>query len=143
MRIAIYGAGSLGTVLGAYLTQAGIEVDLISRNKLHIEALQQRGAHIVGKADFTVKVKALEPSKMQGSYDLIFLLTKQQENQKVAVFLRPYLAKEGILVTMQNGIPEPELAQVLGSQRVAGCTIGWGATLLGNGSVELTSDPST
>jgi ketopantoate reductase len=33
MNIAIYGAGSLGTILGAYITKSGIEIDLISRNK--------------------------------------------------------------------------------------------------------------
>lgn len=120
MRTAIYGAGSLGTVLGAYLTRAGIECDLISRNKAHITALQQKGAHIVGKVDLTVGVSALLPEQMQGTYDLIILLTKQLENRKVATFLRSYLAKDGLLVTMQNGLPESELAQVLGAQRVAG-----------------------
>jgi len=141
MRTAIYGAGSLGTVLGAYLTRAGIECDLISRNKAHITALQQKGAHIVGKVDLTVGLSALLPEQMQGTYDLIFLLTKQLENRKVATFLRSYLAKDGLLVTMQNGLPESELAQVLGAQRVAGCAIGWGATLQASGVAELTSEP--
>ncbi len=141
MRTAIYGAGSLGTVLGAYLTKQGIECDLISRNKAHVAALQEQGAHIVGKADFIVPVKALLPDQMQGTYDLIFLLTKQLENRSVATFLRPFLAKDGLLVTMQNGLPESELAQVLGQQRVAGCAIGWGATLKESGTAELTSEP--
>lgn len=141
MRIAIYGAGSLGTVLGAYLSKQGIECDLISRNKAHVTALQQKGARIVGKANFTVPVKALLPDQMEGTYDVIFLLTKQLENRKVATFLRSYLAKDGLLVTMQNGLPESELEQVLGSQRVAGCAIGWGATLLESGVAELTSEP--
>ena len=35
MRIAIYGAGSLGTILGAYLAKAGKDVELITRNKAH------------------------------------------------------------------------------------------------------------
>ena len=30
-RCAIYGAGSLGTVLGAYLTQKGADVTLVNR----------------------------------------------------------------------------------------------------------------
>ncbi len=33
MRTAIYGAGSLGTVMGAYLTQNGVEIDLVNHNK--------------------------------------------------------------------------------------------------------------
>ena len=44
MRIAIYGAGSLGTILGAYIAKGGVAIDLINRNKAHIEALQTKGA---------------------------------------------------------------------------------------------------
>ena len=32
-KIAIYGAGAMGTVLGAFLTKGGLPVHLISRNK--------------------------------------------------------------------------------------------------------------
>lgn len=143
MRIAIYGAGSLGTVLGAYLHERGVAVDLISRNKEHIEALQRKGAQIVGKRTATIPVTALLPEDMKGTYDLIFLLTKQLENRRVASFLKPYLKEDGMLCTMQNGIPEPTLMEILGSNRVCGCTIGWGATLTGSGVVELTSDEHT
>ncbi len=140
MRIAIYGAGSLGTILGAYLAKVGIEADLITRNEEHIAALQENGAKVVGKASFAVPVRALLPSEMEGVYDLIFLLTKQLENNSVATFLKQYLAKEGMLCTMQNGQPEPELITILGKGRVCGCTIGWGATRQGPGISELTSE---
>ena len=35
MRYAIYGAGALGTVLGAYIAKAGVEIDLVNRNEKH------------------------------------------------------------------------------------------------------------
>ena len=35
MRTAILGAGSLGTVLGAFIAKAGKQVDLVSRNAAH------------------------------------------------------------------------------------------------------------
>ncbi len=143
MRLAIYGAGSLGTILGAYLAKAGVEVDLISRNNAHIAALQSTGAQIVGKVSFTQKVNALLPEEMQGVYDVIFLMTKQLDNRSVATFLSPFLAKDGILCTMQNGLPESLLIEVLGPQRVLGCAIGWGATLKGPGIAELTSEPDS
>ena len=47
-RYAIYGAGSLGTILGAYITKNGGEVDLINRNAAHVEALREKGARIIG-----------------------------------------------------------------------------------------------
>jgi len=45
-RNAIYGAGSLGTVLGAYITKNGGKVDLINRNKQHVDILNKEGAII-------------------------------------------------------------------------------------------------
>lgn len=140
MRIAIYGAGSLGTILGAYLAKNKVAADLITRNEDHVAALQDKGARIEGKVSFTVPVQAIVPSKMEGEYDLIFLLTKQLENHSVALFLKDHLASDGMLCTMQNGLPEPGLAEVLGKDRVAGCTIGWGATYKSPGIVELTSE---
>ena len=43
MRIAIYGAGSLGTILGAFISRAGEKIELINRNKAHVAALQSKG----------------------------------------------------------------------------------------------------
>ncbi|HKM06423.1 MAG TPA: 2-dehydropantoate 2-reductase [Sphaerochaeta sp.] len=143
MRIAIYGAGSLGTILGAYLARGGVEADLITRNEEHIAALRANGAQVVGKAKFTVPVKALLPTQMEGTYDLIFLLTKQLDNRKVAEFLKQYLAADGMLCTMQNGLPEPSLIEILGKKRVSGCAIGWGATKQEPGVSELTSEPDS
>ena len=51
MKACIYGAGSLGTVLGAYITKNGGEIDLINRNKAHVEALNKNGAKIIGTVD--------------------------------------------------------------------------------------------
>ena len=39
MRAAVYGAGALGTVLGAALTRSGADVELVSRDQEHVDAL--------------------------------------------------------------------------------------------------------
>ena len=54
MRTAIYGAGSLGTILGAYISKAGEAIELINRNKAHVEALQTKGAKVVGTVEFVL-----------------------------------------------------------------------------------------
>ncbi len=143
MRAAIYGAGSLGTILGAYITQKGEKIELINRNKAHVEALQTRGATITGTVNFTQAVTAYTPQEMSGKYDIIFLMTKQQQNAEVVTFLKDYLADEGVIVTLQNGIPELEIGAIVGEQRVLGCTVAWGATLQSPGVCELTSSPDS
>ena len=141
MKLAIYGAGSLGTILGAYISRAGVPVDLINRNKAHVEALQSKGAQVVGTVQFTQQVMAYTPAEMSGSYDIIFLMTKQQNNAETVQMLKDYLADDGVLVTFQNGLPEMQIAKVLGEERVLGCTVAWGATMQGPGVCELTSSP--
>ena len=117
MRSAIYGAGSLGTILGAFITKNGGEIDLINHNAAHIEALRKNGAHITGTLDFTQRVSALTPEEMSGKYDIIFLMTKQQNNPSTVTFLRDFLAPDGVIVTLQNGLPEPGIAEIVGEER--------------------------
>ena len=141
MKTAIYGAGSLGTILGAFISKAGEPIELINRNKAHVEALQTNGAQVVGPVQFNQSVKACTPSEMSGKYDIIFLMTKQQSNKEVVTMLKEYLADDGVLVTFQNGLPEMQIADILGEERVLGCTVAWGATMLSPGVCELTSAP--
>ena len=141
MRTAIYGAGSLGTILGAFISKAGAPIELINRNKAHIEALKAKGAQVVGTMEFNQPVTAYTPDEMSGTYDILFLMTKQQHNREVVGMLKDFLAPDGVLVTFQNGLPEMQIAEVLGEERVLGCTVAWGATLQGPGVCELTSAP--
>ena len=141
MRVAIYGAGSLGTILGAFISKAGVPVELINRNKAHIEALKTKGAQVVGTMQFYQPVIAYTPDEMSGEYDILFLMTKQQHNAEVVQMLKNYLAADGVLVTFQNGLPEMQIAEVLGEERVLGSTVAWGATLQSPGVCELTSEP--
>ena len=141
MRVAIYGAGSLGTILGAYISRGGEKIELINRNKAHVEALQTRGAHIIGTVQFVQPVVAYTPAEMSGKYDIVFLMTKQQHNAEVVAMLKDYLAEDGVLVTFQNGLPELQIADIIGEERVIGCTVAWGATMQQAGVCELTSSP--
>ena len=141
MRTAIYGAGSLGAILGAFISKAGEPIELINRNKAHVEALNASGTKVVGTMQFEQKVTAYTPDQMSGEYDIIFLMTKQQNNKEVVQMLKGFLAPDGVLVTFQNGLPEMQIASVLGEDRVLGCTVAWGATMQSPGVCELTSEP--
>lgn len=143
MRTAIYGAGSLGTILGAYITKNGGSVELINRNKAHVEALQKSGATVTGTVSFTQSVNAYMPEEMSGKYDVVFLMTKQQQNAEVVNCIKEFLADDGVIVTLQNGIPELLIAEIVGEERVLGCTVAWGATMKEPGVCELTSAPDS
>ncbi len=140
MRTAIVGAGSMGLVLGAYISKAKEQVDLIDINREHVEELKKNGATIIGTVKMNVPVNALTYDELTGKYDLIYLMTKQMLNRSIVESLLPYLNDDAVICTMQNGMPEPSVAEVVGDDRVVGCTIAWGATFIGPGVSELTSE---
>ena len=143
IRCAIYGAGSLGTVLGAYMTKNGAKVDLINRNKAHVAALKEHGARIKGTVDMTVPVTALTPEEMTGKYDVVLLMTKQLFNPEVVTMLKDFLTDTGVIVTLQNGLPEPGIAEIVGAEHTMGCVVEWGAAMDAPGECTLTSSPDS
>jgi len=139
-RIAILGCGAMGTILGAYLSKSGLMVDMIDFYKDHVDALNEKGAHVVGRVDFNARVKAMLPEEMEGIYDLVFLMTKQTANETVLPQLLPHLGPDSVVCTLQNGVPEPFVAKFVGEERTVGGTMIWSATFVEPGVSALTMD---
>ncbi|WP_318614152.1 2-dehydropantoate 2-reductase [Sporosarcina sp. YIM B06819] len=140
MKIGIMGVGSLGTIIGALLTEGGENVDLIDINKAHVEELNSSGAKLTGFVNKTVKVKAFTPDNLTDSYDLVFLLTKQVYNKESLEQLSPHLHAKSIVCTLQNGVPEDLVSSIIGAERTIGGVVGFGATWKGPGVSELTTE---
>ncbi|MEO2202830.1 2-dehydropantoate 2-reductase [Paenibacillus pabuli] len=140
MRIAILGAGSLGTIVGAYLADGGMDVELIDAYQEHVNALNQTGAKVVGTTEFHAKVKAITPDQKSGTYDLVLLLTKQLSNGTILRELLPFLHDESIVCSLQNGIPEENVASIVGAARVIAGSVEFGATFMEPGVSSLTTE---
>jgi 2-dehydropantoate 2-reductase len=139
MKMAVMGAGSLGTIVGALITQGGHAIDLVDVNGEHVKALNANGARITGLMKLTQPVRALTPDGMTGGYDIIFYLTKTTQNKSALPYVVKNLKSDGVLVCMQNGIPEDAAVQAIGKERVMGGIVGWGATWMSPGVSKLTS----
>lgn len=116
MKAAIMGAGAMGTVLGAFLTRNGFPVDLIDSYPAQVDALNEKGAGVVGCAELTVPVRALLPEQMEGVYDLVFLMVKQTNNEASLRALLPHLGENSTVCTLQNGVPELAVAEFVGRE---------------------------
>lgn len=140
MRIAVMGAGSLGTIIGAFIAEHNNDVVLIDVNQPHIKALNETGATIIGTTEKTTDVIAITPEEMTGHYDLILLLTKQYYNEEVLHHLLEYMNETSVICSLQNGVPEEEIASIVGRNRVVAGSVEFGATYIKPGVSELTSD---
>ena len=80
----------MGTVLGAFVARAGIQIDLVTRNAQHVAVLSSAGARVIlpSGGQFVQKVNAMLPEQMSGLYDVIFLMTKQRENADLCQLAR-------------------------------------------------------
>lgn len=140
MKYAIYGAGSLGLVASATLANKNEDFVLIDRNSKSIETINNNGIKITGKLNLEVKVKAILDTNVKDKYDIIFLITKQINNKETIKKVANMLTTDGVICTWQNGLPEKEVADIIGEDRTCGVAVGWGATRLEYGVSELTSD---
>ena len=143
MRIALIGAGSIGTILGALISKGGKDIELVDSHKEHVDALNRNGAKIVGFINSTIPVKAIMPNEMSGKYDLIISTTKQTALKESLTSALQYMHDKTIILTLQNGIPEDISRQIVGPDRVMGGGVEFGATWLAPGVSELTSDKSS
>jgi 2-dehydropantoate 2-reductase len=141
MRIALVGAGAMGTIIGALLTRSGEDIVMVDTNEPHVKALNKKGAKIVGHMDVTVPVKAITPEEMEGIYDLIVYLVKTTYDDIALPEIIPFLGPDSMVITLQNGVPEERVAAVVGRDRTLGGAMGWGATFVGPGVSELTYEP--
>lgn len=141
MRVALMGAGSLGTIIGALCAKNGKELIMIDTNSDHVKALNSNGATITGELELHAKVQAITPDQMEGIYDLVFYLVKQPANKEALEQLLPHLGPSSLVCTLQNGVPEEAVAAIVGHDRTIGCAVGWGATWVKPGVSMLTSEP--
>ena len=59
-KLAVLGAGAIGSTIGGYLTRAGRDITLIDLWPAHVEEMRRGGLKVTAQdEEFTVKVKAL------------------------------------------------------------------------------------
>lgn len=134
--ILIVGTGALATLFAARLSADGYPVTMLGSWESGLRALNESGARLVNAngVEHVYPVEATDnPADCRGSrYALV--LVKSWQTERVAKQLADCLAKDGLALTLQNGMGNRELLSgTLGLQRVALGVTTTGATLLGPG----------
>lgn len=142
MRIAIYGAGGIGSYLGAALAQQGSDVTLIGRGA-HLAAIQQRGLRVIGEGGtFTVAgLHATADPASVSKVDVVIPCVKLYDLAAVSLQLAPVITKETMVIPVQNGVTaHQEIADVVGAEHVLGGTVFMSSFIREPGVVELKSE---
>jgi 2-dehydropantoate 2-reductase len=134
--ILIWGAGAIGGTVGAYLKRAGHEVVFVDVVPEHVRAIRTTGLEITGPLEeFSVAAPAFTPEDLNGSYDRIYLCVKAHHTADAARALLPFLAADGYVLSLQNGLNELTIAEIVGPQRTIGAFVNFGADYLEPGVV--------
>ena len=105
-RICIFGAGSIGGLIGARLAKAGeAEVALVARGA-HLEAMKARGLTLTqGGETTTVHPKVTSDPRELGPQDFVILTLKSHALPGIVEALHPLLGPGTTLLFGQNGLP--------------------------------------
>ena len=129
--VLIVGTGAMASLFAARLAASGIQVKMLGTWAESIHALNEDGVRLTDRDGFE-KVYPVEatqdPSECVGS-KFALVLVKSYQTQRVAEQLKICLAKDGLALTLQNGLEnDTKLASVLGEDRVASGVTTTGAT---------------
>ncbi|HEY3772109.1 MAG TPA: 2-dehydropantoate 2-reductase [Solirubrobacteraceae bacterium] len=113
-RYVVYGAGAVGGVIGARLSQAGHEVALIARGA-HLEAIRSHGLRLLTPIeDVTLEIPAAaDPADLDVGRDgdVVLLAVKSQDTLGAVDQLRAAGADAVPVVCVQNGVENERVAQ--------------------------------
>lgn len=138
MKIAVLGAGAMGSVIGALLHKAGNQVTLIDVSRLTIEAIQSRGLIIQNKAgeQEAVRIAITDQPAGIGVVDLLIVFVKCYHTEAAVKAALPIIGPGTIVLSLQNGWGNgPRIAGLAGKERLLLGVCYHSATVLAPGHV--------
>ena len=105
MKIAVVGAGAMGSVYAGLLADAGNDVWAVDLWQEHIDAINRSGLRVEGASgDRTVKLSATNDCSSVGTCDLVIIATKAAGVGSAAASIGPLLNPQTVILTIQNGL---------------------------------------
>lgn len=122
MRIAVLGAGAVGSYYGARLARAGHDVHFVARDA-QVEAMQRSGLQVRSPLgdDRLFPVNATTDAGTIASADLILVTVKLWATEIVVRAVQPIVRSSTVVVSLQNGVDKDDvIAGIVGRDHVVG-----------------------
>ena len=143
MRIAVIGAGAMGSLFGGLLaTHPDNDVWLIDPWIDHITTIKEEGLTLITPDGETLVLRVnatTDPEEVRGQAglaDMALICVKSYATTRAARQAARILAPDGLVLTLQNGLGNREaIAEVVGETRVVQGVTSHGASVLGPGRI--------
>ena len=119
MRIAVMGAGAVGSHLGGRLARAGHEVTLVARPR-HVEAVAARGLRLESTAEGTdehIALQATDDVTAVAGAEAVLVTVKSTATAETGRLLTSHLSPGSVVLSVQNGLGNADvLAEAIGRE---------------------------
>ncbi|MEW9670953.1 ketopantoate reductase family protein [Ammoniphilus sp. 3BR4] len=145
MKIAIVGAGAMGSRFGAMFYQSGHEVVLIDKWKEHIEQIHSRGLEVISEQGSTfLPINASLRASDVGEADLVLIFTKATQTEGAVRDSLPLIGEQTLIMTLQNGLGNVEvITEFIRKDQVIAGTTNFAAELMGPGVIQALGSGET
>ncbi|MEO5922062.1 MAG: 2-dehydropantoate 2-reductase N-terminal domain-containing protein [Pseudolysinimonas sp.] len=145
-KIAFVGTGAQGSGIGADLIRAGLDVTFIEQWPAHVEAMRARGIEVRLPLETVITpvptaLHLCEVAALREKFDIVFVLVKAYDTRWTVELIRPYLADDGVVVGLQNGMSIDDIAAVVGPERTIGAVIEMASNMYEPGVVTRQNAP--
>jgi len=139
MKIAVLGAGAMGSLYGGHLAEGGHEVWLLDVWKEHVDAVNQQGLYIEGISGerYIKNIKASTNPAEIGNAELVLVFVKSTITDVAVSQNKELFGSNTIVLTLQNGLGNIEkISQYIEEKNIIAGITAHGATMLGPGRIK-------
>ena len=143
-KVAVLGAGAMGSLFGSQLAEGGLDVTLIDIWREHVDAINGGGLRVVGhRGEHRVKVTATTDPASCGAADVVLVQCKAASTTAAVrnALDAGLFHDDSVAISFQNGLGNEEMiAEVIGAERVLGGVTAQGASIEGPGCIHSYAD---
>jgi 2-dehydropantoate 2-reductase len=122
----IVGAGAIGAIVGVALIEAGHDVRFIESNRDHVAAMRAGGLRLTGHRNTKVEAPIATPDEADWPLRQVLLAVKSPHTLDALRPLAGRLAPDGFVASLQNGLEEYRIADLIGAKRTVGAFLTFG-----------------
>jgi 2-dehydropantoate 2-reductase len=137
MRIAVIGAGAMGSLVSYLLDAGGMEVVLYERREERIADIRENGVRLQGRMEGSREIEIKAVGEPDAPFDLMVVTTPAGDAADVIRPVSPFVHRDTRYLSLQEGSAVEELAQVVGAERTGGIIAWVSAVLTPSGTVEV------
>jgi 2-dehydropantoate 2-reductase len=138
MRVWCVGGGAVGGSVASRLHRAGSDVFVVDANAEHVRIITTDGLRVDGLEEGVTTVLHAGPvTDAPDDPDVVLLAVRSGATASALEQIAPRLTATTDVVSLQNGLNEDRIAEVVGPERTIGCVVGFGATWIAPGHISL------